>query len=391
MARKIPKNLSFLCESFNRPEIKGVILQGSSGSRKTYSIIDFLVIASTYRGYRINIIKETYNSYKTTLYYDFGKRLDELQIRNPFSTVKDISSFKLFDSSINFLGADNPNSFTGRCDILWGNEILDIPKDVWQQARQRCERFWIGDMNPKTTQHYVYDFEKRKDVLFLTTTFQDNPFIPENSRLELLAYDPNNPANVEAGTADEYMWDVYGLGKRAAREGLVHPHVDWINEFPADCEKIGYGIDFGYTNSPTAIMKVGNKWIDRVEHIYAQKLFYAPTPDISILIQAIDATIPKDQHFTCDSAESGERGWISDLRLAGYQAIPCKKFPGSIKYSIDLVNRRPLHIVKDADMRKEQENRVWKYVGGIPLNEPEAGNDHGFDGIAYCLQTDFRY
>jgi len=389
MSRQIPKNLRFLCENWNDKDISGVCLEGSSGSRKTFSIIDFIIYTSTFEPVRVNIVKETYNSFKTTLYGDFAKRLEELQIKNPFSYVKDISTWNFCGSKINFLGADSPDKFTGRCDILWGNELLDIPKEVWRQARQRCERFWIGDWNPKTTDHYVFDFEKRTDVKFLRTTFRDNPFIPEISRNEILAYEPT-PQNIEHGTADEYMWKVYGLGERAARSGLVHPNVTWVNDFPTDCEKIGYGCDFGWTNSPTAIVRAGNKGND----LFVELLYYKPTPRAAELIEAVKLFVPEDGHITCDSSDSNAKNegvsYIMEMRRAGINALPARKFPGSVKVGIELINKHNLFYVRNVDLRKEQENRVWRYVGGIPLNEPEKGNDHAHDALAYCLQTDFR-
>ncbi|HNX89507.1 MAG TPA: hypothetical protein PKH58_10520, partial [Paludibacteraceae bacterium] len=175
------------------------------------------------------------------------------------------------------------------------------------------------------------------------------------------------------------------------RQGLVHPNVTWISEFPPDNEldKIGYGLDFGFTNSPTAIVKVGRKG----NNLYVKLLYYQPIADSNKLIEVVSTLIPKDAHITCDSSDKASNeavGFIVLMRRAGINAIPCRKFPGSIKFGIDNINKHCLHYVRDVDLRKEQENRVWRYVGGIPLNEPEPGFDHAHDAIAYCLQTDFQ-
>lgn len=387
MSRQIPTNLKFACESFNNPKLNGIILEGSSGSRKTYSLIDFLVLATTYHDYRINIIKQTYNSFKTTLYYDFGKRLDELNIRNPFSSVQDISSYKLFNSKISFLGADNPNSFTGRCDILWGNEILDIPKAVWLQARQRCERFWIGDMNPKVSDHYVYDFEKRPDVKFLTTTFKDNPFIPINSKLEILSYDPSNPENIKNGTADEYMWKVYGCGERASLTGLIYPDVTWIDKFPEDCPRVSYGMDFG-GDHPTAIVKAGVEG----NNLYLEGMFYAPCLDPKTLTEVLKGKdghsgIIGDRHIWADSANPL---LISALRSKGVACLAAAKPQGSVADGISIMKQYKIHIVKNVDFKKEADNYKWREVGGIALGEPIKANDDYWDASRYVVVMEFR-
>jgi len=382
----INPNLTFLTKAWS-DKVNGVCLEGSSRSGKTYSIIQFLIaLCSQKNGLVINIVRETYNSFKTTLYLDFAKILPEFGIKNPFGYVQDISTFNLLGNKINFLGTDKPDRLEGAgSDIFWCNEMLDINKVAFDQLEQRCRRFFIADWNPKTTDHWAFTLEKRADVRFLRTTYKDNlHWISPMELAKIESYEPT-PENIQRGTADKFRWSVYGLGERAARHGLVHPDVTWIPEFPADgeVEKIGFGVDFGFTNSPTSVVKVGRKGND----LFVKVLYYGPTSDVNKVIEAIELTIPKGHHFTCDSAEPGI---ISDLRRAGFAAIPCKKFAGSVKYGIDLINRHRLFYVSNVDLRKEQENRVWKYVGGIPLNEPEAGNDHAHDALAYCLQTDFR-
>jgi phage terminase large subunit len=230
--------------------------------------------------------------------------------------------------------------------------------------------------------------ENRDDVKFLRTTLFDNPYLSKMEKQKILSYDPSNPINQKSGTADAFRWSVYGLGERAVCEGLVHPNVTWINEFPKHetLEIIGYGCDFGYTNSPTVIIKAGNIGRD----LYVECLFYAPTPTINELLPVMRKYINANNYVTCDSADPI---MISDLRRNGVNALGIKKVgdkEGFIKYGVDLVNRFNLHIVRNASVRKEQENRVWEMVGGVSLNRPKQGNDHFWDALTYCLVTDFR-
>jgi phage terminase large subunit len=264
--------------------------------------------------------------------------------------------------------------------------MLDIPKVIFDQQEQRTREFWLADWNPKCTDHYCFNLEKRPDVKFLRTTFKDNPFISIIEKNKILSYEPT-PENKAIGTADEYRWKVYGLGERASRTGLVHPNITWISEFPADCEKVGYGMDFGFTNSPSTVVKVGRKG----NNLYLQKMFYAPIKDVTQLFEPL-RIILNGHYITADCADKylGSAGFIRDLRGAGFQVIACRKFQGSVKWGIDLINRHKVHIVYDVDFRREAENRVWKEIGGVPLNEPESGNDHLFDAVAYCMQTDFK-
>ena len=390
--QQINPNYVELEKAYRNPNIRGICLEGSSGSGKTWSCIMFLLkLCAFNEGLTINAIRETYNSFKTTLYDDFGRILPALPgVQNPFISNHEVPVYRLLGNKINFLGADNPARFEGaRCDIAYYNELLDIDKVIFDQQEQRTRQFWIADWNPKTTAHYAFELEKRPDVVFFRSTFLDNPALSQSERLKIMSYEPT-PENIQKGTADKYRWAVYGLGQRAARQGLVHPNVTWVNEFPTDCEKIGYGCDFGWTNSPTAIVRAGNKGND----LFVELLYYKPTPRAAELIEAVKLFVPEDGHITCDSSDSNAKNegvsYIMEMRRAGINALPARKFPGSVKVGIELINKHRLFYVRNVDLRKEQENRVWRYVGGIPLNEPEKGNDHAHDALAYCLQTDFR-
>lgn len=376
---------------------KGIILEGSSGSGKTWASLKFLMsICGVEDGLTINAIRQTYSSFKGTLYDDLGRLLRSApMVKNPFIVNKDIATYSLFTSRINFLGADNPDNYEGkRCDIAYYNEMLDIEKEIYQAQNQRTRKFFIGDYNPKTTHHYVYQLEKDPEIVFFRSTFRDNIMLSANERQNILSYEPTE-YNISMGTADKFRWSVYGLGERCARTGLVHPNVTWITTFPPDSEldNIGYGLDFGFTNSPTAIVKVGRKG----NNLFVVLMYYTPIADSNRLIEVVNTILPKGQHITCDSSDNNNAvktseaiGFIELMRRAGINAIPASKFPGSVKFGIDMINKHKLHYVENVDLRTEQENRVWEYIGGIPTNRPVKGFDHAHDALWYCLQTDFQ-
>ena len=143
-----------------------------------------------------NVVKETYNSFKTTLYDDFSKRLKHIRIKLIHSSgAKEVATFKIFNHKVNFLGADKPSKFHGAsCDYLWINESLDVARAIWDQAEQRCRIFWWMDYNPSVTIHYVFDnIIPRKDVRFIKTTYLDNPFISKAELRKVLSYEPTHP------------------------------------------------------------------------------------------------------------------------------------------------------------------------------------------------------
>lgn len=367
-------NLLHLQKAYVGP-YSGVILEGSSRSGKTWSVIDFLIwYCSTHSGKVINVIKETYNSFKTTLYDDFNRRLPEFGLDSPFSDKQEVNSFRLLGNKINLLGADAYKEGT-TCDMFYCNEMLDIPKRVFDFAEQRCREFWIGDYNPKATDHWLYDaLDRRKDVSFLKTTFKDNPYIAEMERRKIMGYEPT-PGNIAQGTADDYMWNVYGLGLRSAPEGLIFQHVTWVKEFPEKCEKVFYGIDWGYTNDPTVLVKTGVMG----DKFFSQILFYAPTPSFNE-VEPVLKLLPKGVTIWADpSGEYGDRGLITLSRRNGYRVLAFNAFPGSIMFGIGILKRYKIHLVDCAEWRREQGGYKYREINGLRLDLPVDSHNHAWD------------
>jgi phage terminase large subunit len=338
--------------------------------------------------FTFNIIRETQVSFKTTLYDDFNKRLPMFGIQSPFDGKKEVNMFWILGNKVNLLGADNPSKFEGAtCDFAWFNEILDVDQVIFDQQEQRCQRFWWGDWNPKVTDHWVFDkITRRPDVSYCHSTYKDNvPFISDKELRKILSYEPT-PANIAAGTADDYRWNVYGLGKRCVPEGLIFPNVTWIDEFPKEVDKLIFGLDFGFTNSPSALAKGavnGN-------NLYLQKLIYTPTETCDILAELLDKTLGYENHCWADCAEGGDAGMIGDLRRKGFKVFAAKKWPGCITYRNDLIKRFKIHIVRDPDFKKEQENYRYRLINGIKLNQPVDDNNHLWDAVGYMCQHELR-
>jgi len=417
MDYKLNPNLVTLHKAFISRK-SGAVLEGGSRSGKTWSGIDFLIwlcsnvhyVGSKHGTCTINIIKETYNSFKTTLYDDFNRRLPDYGIPSPFMDRKDVSTFWLWGNRINLLGADNETVHQGvSSDYFWINEALDVSNYVFDQAEMRCRRFWWIDYNPKVVEHWVYDKVcNRSDVLHTVTTLLDNPAISKAEKRKILSYEPTHPddraldvdkrrphpTNVANGTADDYMWRVYGLGERAAPEGIIFQNVKWVKEFPTDVDKVYYGMDFGYTNSPTALVRIaptgppseGGK-------LFMQQLIYQPTESSTKLLPLLEDCVKaklldRRDALWCDS--SGDE-MITGLRANKWRAFGVNKYKGSIEFGIALLKRYSLHIVDCHHWRKEQSLYKWREVNGIRLDEPVDEHNHLWDAARYAALQNLRH
>lgn len=421
-----PKNYSFLYNSFTQQRYegdelvagyKGVVLEGSARSRKTFSALDFLIYICLYveTNCTITIVKETYNEFKTTLYQDFEKLLDEHGLDNPFSRLKEIDSFKIGKNKINLIGADQPKKFHGlTSDYVYFNEGLPIDERVFKQATMRCSKFWIIDYNPSVTEHWIFDrVIPRPDVGFIRTTFRDNPRVPLGQKLEIMGYEPwlpgsyeirNNselfyndepiseknqppphPTNVQNGTASTFDWTVYGLGLRGAMTGIIFQNVRWIAEsdFP-DYGQI-HPIDFGFTTDPCVV----GRYAEDENNIWIWPLTYQPIETPEEIAAFLDTSqISRNAVMPCDSSDkyTGENKGTVEMvlglqNLGWANAFKISKTK-SVMYWLTSMKKKRIHIVKNHlyhHAKKEQENYRMKEINGISINQPIDKYNHMWD------------
>lgn len=403
----------------NKPSLingyAGFVLEGSSRSSKTWSGVDIIIYLATVKhkdkGCSINIYRETYNEFKTTLYDDFKRRLDDYGIDNPFHRAKEVASFKIGKSKISFLG---DGKHGGGCDYAFFNEAMMIDQSIFDQVEMRCRKFWWMDYNPSFTEHWVFNSVlKRNDVGFLRTTFKDNPHISATELNKILSYEPWQPGsyevtpdgellyngeeitekhqpppnldNVDQGTADEFMWKVYGLGLRGAMKGQIFKHVTYIDKFPEHLEQAAtYGNDFGFVNDPNALVKYAEEGMN----IYVEPLLYTPIDESRLLDEAFKALgISKYVPITADSSDKytsetkGTVQMVLELFEMGWEINKVSKTKGVMYWITDLKQYK-IHVVKNhlyQQFKTEQENYVYKEVQGIMINQPCDKFNHFWD------------
>lgn len=251
--RYISKNFNFDYQP-EQPK-KVFVLEGSSGSSKTTSIIQTLIIyciKNKNKGKRIVVARAKYSWLKDAPLEDFIKMLVTLGIyKEKLHTRSHPQSYNLFGNSIDFIGLDDPQRFHGpRQDITWINEAMEADEASYNQLDMRTNEAMILDYNPSFTTHWIFDkilsnLPMKPDTFYMKSTFRDNEYLPRGQRDKILSYEPT-PENIANGTADEFMWKVYGLGLRASQKGIIFKYVTWVDAFPSDLN-YWYGLDLGFT------------------------------------------------------------------------------------------------------------------------------------------------
>lgn len=424
------KNYKFLFDAINGQKydpitkklvegVAGVVLEGSSRSGKTWSWIDILIFICLFleKDCQINIYRSTFEEFKTTLYRDFKRRLDAYGIPNKFHGAERVKSFKIGRNTIHLIGCDKVGkAHGGGCDYAFFNEAMHIPKAIFDQVEMRCQKFWMMDYNPSYTEHWVFNSViPRANVGYLHSTFKDNPYISPSELNKILSYEPwkpgsytikdntiyyrgqevteqhqppPHPTNIDEGTADEFMWKVYGLGLRGAMEGLVFKQVSYIDEFPEDQPYI-YANDFGFTADPNATVK----YSEDDDNIWVELLIYTPIETPKILANALDkAGVEKDAVIPCDSSDkyTGEnKGTVEMVRgindLGYKNAFKISKNKSVIFWLLSMKSKK-IHIVKNhlyKFAKTEQQMYKFKEINGIFINQPEDKHNHFWDATRY--------
>lgn len=371
-----------------------VFNEGSSRSGKTFDTFDFLydICAVGDRAYSVYVYRATLQDCKEKALGDFRKKL---QLRGVYDAdamtgEKILPEYRIGESVIRFRGLDKMDVKEGHdCDIVYFNEMLDgVSESQYKNITMRCTTMIIGDWNPKYTDHWVFAMEGRPDTIFTKTTYKDNPFCPPSVRASIESYEPT-PENMAAGTADAFRWKVYGMGERAAQDGLVYPNVVWIDEFPDDLEHTAFGIDFGFTNDPTAVVRVGVRGRD----LFLHERFYSPVDDPEVLYQVVAPILGAEGYAIADSADryaKNPEGMVRSLQMRGLSVIKAKKFPDSITTGISYMKNFRIHCVKTRNMRNEANTYVWDSVNGLAINKPVDKNNHLWDAARYVVMTVFR-
>ena len=61
---------------------------------------------------------------------------------------------------------------------------------------------------------------------------------------------------------DDNYWRVYGLGLPGQIKGWIFDNWDVVDEIPENCKWVVCGMDFGFTNDPTALINWGWKVVN---------------------------------------------------------------------------------------------------------------------------------
>ena len=347
-------------------------LQGGTRSSKTYSLCQlFIVKCLEETGKVFTICRKTLPALKGTAYRDVLNILKELELYSEENHNKSELSYTLNGNLIEFISIDQPQKIRGRKrNYLWLNEANEFDFESWNQLILRTTEKIYLDYNPSDTYSWIYEkVHTRDDCTFLQSTYQANPFLDEDTIAEIERLKDIDP---------DY-WRVYVLGEIGTVQTMIFRNFNLVDDVQG--RLIGYGLDFGFTNSPTALVEV--RQLD--DSLYIRELLYEKRLTNTDLANKMkELGVDRTSEIVGDSAEPKS---IEEIYRQGFNIKPAKKGAG-IHLGIDIMRRYKLNITKDS-LNAIKEFRSYKWAtdkNGDVLNTPVKVNDHLVDAVRYlCL------
>lgn len=355
---------------------KIVVEQGGTRSGKTYNILLWLILSycGKHRGKTITICRKTFPAVRATVMRDFLSILENLGIYSDALHNKSNSEYLLNGNLVEFIALDQPQKVRGRKrDVLFCNEANELYYEDFRQLILRTTEFAVLDYNPSDEFHWIYDqIIPRDDCEFYQTTYLDNPFLEDTVREEIERLKVVNP---------DY-WRIYGLGERAVSRSTVY-RFSTIRDIPDTAKHLAWGLDFGYSNDPTAMVRV----FKDADTLYMTEVLYETgltNQDIGQRLKAMGFS--RSDVVYADSAEPKS---IEELHRMGFNIKPASKGKDSLAYGIDLL-RRHILVWEDTSNNGIREMRSYKYIedkNGNLTNSPIDENNHLLDALRYAVSS----
>lgn len=349
-------------------------IQGGTSASKTISILLYLIhlAQSDKQKTLTSVVAESIPHLKRGALRDF-KNIMQAHGYWKDSLWNSTDSIYTFEtgSQIEFFSTDNGDKLRGaRRDRCFMNEANNNSLEAFNQLEVRTKEFFILDWNPSNEYWFYTDvLGVRDDVDHIILTYKDNE-----------ALDESIVKAIEQRKKNKGWWTVYGLGLLGEVEGKIYK--DWaiVDEIPHEARLERYGMDFGYSNDPTAIVAIykynGGFILDEIT-------FQKGLSNKQI------ADILNNQPKALVIADSAEPKSIDEIRSYGITILGANKGQGSVNQGIQYVQDQRISVTKRSlNILKEYRNYLWDTdKEGKIINVPEPGFDHSLDAIRYALES----
>lgn len=312
---------------------------------------------------------------KWGLYEEFEFNLTDLTI-----------TYKANGSQLMFTGMDDPEKLKSIEGVtgIWMEEATEFTQEDFEQldlrlrGKTKYPKQITLTLNPISEQHWikrVFFDDPIQGAFTLHTTYLDNSFIDDEYKMVMENKKKTNPR----------YYNIYALGNWGTAEGLIFNNVTQrlIREEEIQGLECVQGLDFGYTNDPSAFSQsyvdIENKRIFVFDGFYEKGMTNA---EIAEAIKVMKA------HKRKTIADSSEPKSIDYIRAKGVRVEGAAKGKDSVNAGIDFLLE--FEIVVNAhlvEFMTEFNNYSWALdKQGKPTNRPCDDFNHFIDSFRYSVE-----
>lgn len=388
----------FNCSPFWFIKKRVIVLYGGRRAGKSYDVATLLeMIVLTYPDVGVYCIRKVGKSLKKSVFKrhwdSFSKSKLLYSVVHPNKT--DLSfTVKHNGSFIDCVGLDDPEklkSVEGVTIIHWEEvtECSEIDFDTVDSGLSPTNYHAVHILthNPIPTipgelhwiqkrflsiPHKMGVLAEKDDFAVLKTNYKHNEFCPEASKKVLEGYKKTNPN----------LYKMWVLGEFTDFEGVIFPHFELVDVVPKYLDFLGWGLDFGYSKDPVALLGV---WGNSEELCIQGFIYETGLTNPQLISKMLEVGVKVNDDIIADSAEPKS---IEELRQTFPYIEGVKKYADYKTDTIRTIYGYDLKMVSgDIALQGERASYCWKKDRkGNTLNRPADGKDHYMDAfIMVCV------
>ena len=392
------------------------VCKGSRASKKSKTTaLWFIYNLMKYPEANLLVVRKTYRTLKDSCFTELKWAVKRLKVEYlwKFTESPLEAEYLPTGQKIYFRGLDDPLKVTSvTVDVgvlcwMWIEEAYEIMNEADFDTLDESIRGEVPDglfkqitftFNPWNERHWLkkrfFDAEPNPDILAMTTNYLCNEWLDAADKRVFENMKKNNPRR----------YTVAGLGGWGIVDGLVYENCreeafdlinkkDWLKLDEADRAAknfvfrddliSAFGLDFGYTNDPSALFA---GFID-LEHkkIYVWDEMYEKGLSNKRIFETLTSMGYAKERITADSAEPKS---IDELRGFGLRVTGAAKGKDSINNGIQFIQDFEIIIhPRCVNFLTEISNYTWdtdKF--GAKLNRPIDDFNHLMDAMRYALE-----
>jgi phage terminase large subunit len=354
-------------------------IYGGRYSLKSHTVARYLLIRARQKKTRIGCFREFQNSIAESSYQLLVDLIRQYNL-NDFEPTQNSIINKINGSDFLFKGLWNNEqsikSIEG-IDVAWVEEAQTVSEKSLEVLTPTVRKdgsqiiYTYNRILEEDPIHKRLVMEGRPNTLVINVNYDvalKYGWMPDVVRREMEDDKEKRPALYK------HKW----LGEPYNQERKIYKDWNFIDEIPHEARLERYGLDFGYSNDPTAIVAV---------YKYNGGFILDEVTFMSKLKNNQIADILKNQPQALCIADSAEPKSIDEIMECGVSIFPSLKGPGSVNKGIDYVQQQRISVTgRSKNIIREYRNYMWKTdKDGKIINDPDVGFDHSMDALRYAI------